>query len=179
MISRPFLLTMRNVSDRGYRENQITHFMFNNFFRQSFRLWGNKKKTRAEQATDDNTAHAHCMLRLQTPPPHTHTEYVILIAFLLQQWLPERASMLCYTYIACIVHCSCYVISRTRSFWLLKNKNQLDATYYFIVLLIGSTCFGHYYAHHQELATIMLITTLVVSFLVWCRLDVRCGQAGG
>ena len=46
----------------------------------------------------------------------------------------------------------------------LKNKNQLDATYYFTVLLIGSTCFGHYYAHYQELATIMLITTLVVSF---------------
>jgi len=39
----------------------------------------------------------------------------------------------------------------------------LDAAY-FIVLLIGSTCFGHYYAHHQELATIMLITKLVVSF---------------
>jgi len=33
----------------------------------------------------------------------------------------------------------------------LKNKNQLDATHYFIVLLTGSTCFGHYYAHHQEL----------------------------
>ena len=29
--------------------------------------------------------------------------------------------------------------------------------------LIGSTCFGHYYAHHQELASLMLITTLVVS----------------
>jgi len=57
----------------------------------------------------------------------------------------------------------------------LKNKSQLDATYYFIVLLIGSTCFGHYYAHHQEFATIMLITILVVSFLVCCRLDVRCG----
>ena len=27
-----------------------------------------------------------------------------------------------------------------------------------------STCFGHYYAHHQELASIMLIITLVVSF---------------
>jgi len=48
----------------------------------------------------------------------------------------------------------------------LKNKNQLDDTYYFILLLLGSTCFGHYYAHHQELATIMSITTLVVSF---CR----------
>ena len=46
----------------------------------------------------------------------------------------------------------------------MKNKNQLDATYYIIVLLIGSTCFGHYYAHRQELATIKLITTLVVSF---------------
>jgi len=44
-----------------------------------------------------------------------------------------------------------------------------------IVLLIGSICFGHYYAHHQELATIMLITILVVSFLVCCRLEVRCG----
>ena len=46
----------------------------------------------------------------------------------------------------------------------LKNKNQLDGAYYFIVLLTGSRCFGHYYAHHQELATIMLIITLVVSF---------------
>jgi len=44
-----------------------------------------------------------------------------------------------------------------------ESKNQLDATWYFIVLLIGSTCFRHYYAHHQELATIMLITTLVLS----------------
>jgi len=41
----------------------------------------------------------------------------------------------------------------------LKNKNQLDATYYFLVLLICSTCFGYHYAHHQELTT-----TLVISF---------------
>jgi len=45
---------------------------------------------------------------------------------------------------------------------LQTKKIQLDATFYFIVLLIGLTCFGHYYAHHQELATMMLITTLVV-----------------
>jgi len=56
-----------------------------------------------------------------------------------------------------------------------RIKNQLDATYYFIVLLTGSTCFGHYYAHHLELATMMLITTLVVSFLLCCMLEVRCG----
>jgi hypothetical protein len=52
--------------------------------------------------------------------------------------------------------------------------NKINATYYFILLLIGSTCFGHYHAHHQELVTIMLITTLV-SFLVRCVLEVRCG----
>jgi len=31
----------------------------------------------------------------------------------------------------------------------LKNKIQLDATYYFIMLMLGSTCFGHLYTHHQ------------------------------
>jgi len=34
---------------------------------------------------------------------NTHSEYVILIAFPLQQWLHERALMLRYTYIACLV----------------------------------------------------------------------------
>ena len=31
-----------------------------------------------------------------------HWEYVILIAFPLQQWFHERASVLCYAYIACL-----------------------------------------------------------------------------
>jgi hypothetical protein len=33
---------------------------------------------------------------------NTRSEYVILVAFPLQQWLQERASMLRYTYIACL-----------------------------------------------------------------------------
>jgi hypothetical protein len=37
---------------------------------------------------------------------NTHSEYVILSAFPLQQWLYERASMLRHTYIACIFCCS-------------------------------------------------------------------------
>jgi len=44
----------------------------------------------------------------------------------------------------------------------MKNKNQLDATYFFIMLMIGSTCFGHCYAHHLELTTIVVITTWAV-----------------
>jgi hypothetical protein len=34
---------------------------------------------------------------------HTLKEYVILIAFQLQQWMYERASLLHYTYTACLV----------------------------------------------------------------------------
>ena len=34
------------------------------------------------------------------------------------------------------------------------TKNQLDATEWFISLIICSTCFGHFYAHHQEFETI-------------------------
>jgi len=32
-----------------------------------------------------------------------------------------------------------------------REKIQLDATQWFIELIICSTCFGKYYAYHQEL----------------------------
>jgi hypothetical protein len=35
---------------------------------------------------------------------NTHSEYVILTVFTLQQWLKERDSMLLHTYIVCLVH---------------------------------------------------------------------------
>jgi hypothetical protein len=38
------------------------------------------------------------------PKANTHSQYVILIAFPLQQQLHERASMLRYTYIGCLVY---------------------------------------------------------------------------
>jgi len=38
-----------------------------------------------------------------TKPTNTHSECVILITLLPHQWLHEHASMLCYTYLACIV----------------------------------------------------------------------------
>ena len=37
------------------------------------------------------------------------------------------------------------------------EENQLDATECFIALIIFSTCFGHSYAHHQELETILVL----------------------
>jgi len=41
-----------------------------------------------------------------------------------------------------------------------------------------SRCFGHYYIHHQELATILLNHHIGLLFLVRCVLEFRCGWVG-
>ena len=57
----------------------------------------------------------------------------------------------------------------------VEIKYQLDATEVFIADLIAcSTCFGHHYAHHQELKSIIqwllpeLFRAVVFNLLVWC-----------
>jgi hypothetical protein len=49
----------------------------------------------------------------------------------------------------------------------VENKKQLDSTEWFIAFIICSTCFGHFYAHHQELETIcVLLPPMVCDTLV-------------
>ena len=60
-----------------------------------------EKYCRAGQATDENMVHAHCML--DTKAVDKDSEYVIVIAFPLQQWLYESASLLRDTNIGCLV----------------------------------------------------------------------------
>jgi hypothetical protein len=49
--------------DKCCCQNQNKHFMFNVFFRKLCPLWDNVEKyCTAGQVTDDNMAHAHCML---------------------------------------------------------------------------------------------------------------------
>ena len=60
----------------------------------------------------------------------THSEYVILIVFPLQQWLRERAPMLLYTYIACLVYkyviyLTMLPINHTRCHRVLRNTELL------------------------------------------------------
>ena len=57
----------------------------------------------------------------------------------------------------------------------MEIKCQLDATEDFIADLIArSTCFGHHYAYHQELKSIIqwlmpvVFRAVVVKLLVWC-----------
>ena len=57
----------------------------------------------------------------------------------------------------------------------MEIKCQLDKTEVFIADLIAcSTCFGHHYAHHQELKSIIqwllpvVFRAVVFKLLVWC-----------
>ena len=53
------------------------------------------------------------------------------------------------------------------SLYKRREENQLDATEWFIIIIICSTCFGHLYAHHHELETILvLLPRMVCSALV-------------
>jgi len=62
-----------------------------------------EKCRRAREATDDNIMHSACRIPKAI---NTHSKYVIFIAFPQHQWLHEHASMLFYTYIACLVVCN-------------------------------------------------------------------------
>ena len=55
-----------------------------------------------------------------------------------------------------------------------KEENQLDATEWFIALIICSTCFGHLYAHHQGPETILLLLLHMV-----CNALVAGGRRSG
>jgi hypothetical protein len=105
IISYWILLRMRNVSDKSCREKSKHTFYVQYIFSPKLcHLWYNMKRYgRGRQATDDNiTWHMHFIWQV-TKDTDTHSEYVILNAFPQQQWLHERASLLSYMYIACLV----------------------------------------------------------------------------
>ena len=103
IISRSFLLRMKNVSDKSRRENRNTHPVFSNFFiyicRKSWRLRDNMEKKYIvdldrPQMTIQRLRIA-CWIRKAT---NTLSEYVMLIAFPQQWWLHERAPVLPFVF---------------------------------------------------------------------------------
>lgn len=86
------------------RANQNTYSVFSNFSSENCAFY---EIMRTNEVEPDRTQMKHnktlavCMLgnlRLQT-----HSGYVIINAFPLQQWLHERTSVLRYTYFALLV----------------------------------------------------------------------------
>jgi hypothetical protein len=93
---------MRNVSDKSCRENQNTHFVLGNFFNSKivpFIKW----KNFAQQGRPQMTTWRMRIACWITKVTNIQSEYVILIAFPLQQWLNQRALLLRYTCIVCLV----------------------------------------------------------------------------
>ena len=93
ILSRTIFLRIRNVSDKSCRENHVTHFMFSNIFslrKSCCLMWKNVVEPGMIQLLIRRTRIA-CWIPKAT---NTHSEYVILIAFSLQESLHERSSML-------------------------------------------------------------------------------------
>ena len=94
-VSRSVRRRLRNVSDKSCVENQNTYFVFNNlFFFQNCAVCEIMRKNIVEsgrlQVTIWRMRIAFCIPK----STNTHSEYLILTAFPLQQWLHERASIL-------------------------------------------------------------------------------------
>ena len=102
--------------------------------------------------------------------------------FISQEPVPHSDSESCVSNNTNSVGISCvllslwlYKLDRKKWRWYVEIKCQLDATEVFIADLIAcSTCFGHHYAHHQELKSIIqwllpvLFSAVVFKLLVWC-----------
>jgi hypothetical protein len=93
------LLRKRNISDNGCRAKQNTHFTLKTIFKKSCGLWDNEEKILYSRTI--RRMRIVCRIPKATD---THSKYVMLIAFPLQQWLYERASVLRDTRITCLVY---------------------------------------------------------------------------
>jgi len=60
------------------------------------------------------------------------------------------------------------------SLYMRREENQLDTTEWFIAPVICPTCFGHLYAHYQELETILVLLPHMV-----CNALVAAGRRSG
>jgi hypothetical protein len=95
---------MTNVSDKHCRENQNTHFMF--FLNHAFmRMWKNIVEPDRPQMAIWRMRIAWWITKASDT--HTHSEYVILTVFPLQQHLHESDPVFQHTHIACLVF-SCF-----------------------------------------------------------------------
>jgi hypothetical protein len=79
-----------------------THFMFNNFFSKIVPFFWITCKNIVQPGRLQMTIWRMRIACWIPKATNTQSKYVTFIAFPLQQWLRERASVLRHTYIACL-----------------------------------------------------------------------------
>jgi hypothetical protein len=99
----PIVLKTTNVSDKRCRGNQNTHFVSNNIFMKIVPFINNVEKYGRDRQVADNIIRSMRIACRVTKVTDTRSEYIIFTAFPQQQWLCERAKMLCYAYTDCSV----------------------------------------------------------------------------
>ena len=103
IISRPVLLRMRSVSDKIV-EKIKAHILGPIIFRKNNAYYEINGKNIVEPNRPRMTIQRMRIACWIPKATKAHSEYVILIALPQQQWLKERASVLRYTYTACLVY---------------------------------------------------------------------------
>jgi len=103
IISRSVILRMRNVSDKSEKENQNSHFIVRKYSVENCAVYEIRWENMVQPDTPQLTIWRMRIACWINEATDTHSDYVILIDFPLQQWLHESASMLRYMYIACLV----------------------------------------------------------------------------
>ena len=130
----------REVFQTEIVQEIITHFMFSNFFYPENRavceiVW----KHIVEGDWPQMTAWCMCIACWLIKPIKTHSECVILIAFPLQQWLHERASVisLCVRCVSCIVGIQFifFFISNCISGSYLRIRNICNTSHIYIEIV--------------------------------------------
>jgi hypothetical protein len=97
IISRSIRLETRNVSDKSVEKIKMHILCSIIFFFENRTVYEIMCKNGVEQDRPQTTIWRKRTACWVTRATNTHSEYVILIAFLLQQWLRERTSMIRYT----------------------------------------------------------------------------------
>ena len=129
-----------NVSNESYRRSQNTRYMFCILlFGKYCRLWDTVEKCgRARQATDDNIIR-RMRFACWITKVETHAQYVILIAFALQNWLLERVWMLRIHTQGLSFYISFFTVYRKPHWYYSQPSTQVIDHIFFISWLL--TCF--------------------------------------
>ena len=103
IVSRSVLLIMKMLRTKVV-ETIKTHILCSGtFFSENRTVYGIMWKNILERVSSNMTLWRMCIACCITKATNTYSEYVIIIAFPLQQRLHELASLLRYTYMDCLV----------------------------------------------------------------------------
>ena len=100
IISHSVILRMRNDSYKISRKNEKFYAQYLPEIRAVYEIMWKDIVERCRPQMTIWCMRFACWIPKAT---NTHSQYVILIAFPLQQWLHQRVSMFRYKYIACLV----------------------------------------------------------------------------